>query len=149
MKVRKFEDEDTEKVHDLICAAIDNSEGYDKETKDRWKGLNTPEKINKRGKVSKSFVGLDDKNQIVVVGCLEKDGNVISLFVDPKHQRKGYGKTILKRIEEEARKKGLREIHLHCPFFSKEFYEKQSFIAAGPVRDFMGFKSVKMVKRLD
>lgn len=58
------------------------------------------------------------------------------LWIDPEHRGAGYGKKLLDRIEQIARIRGVRTIHLDTyDFQAPAFYEKHGFTCFGKLED--------------
>lgn len=72
---------------------------------------------------------LKDDNKIRGFVMMTKKGYIKFLYVDKNHLKKGYGKKLLKRIEEKAKELGLKEIHLHASKFASKnkIYEKLGY----------------------
>jgi GNAT superfamily N-acetyltransferase len=55
-----------------------------------------------------------------------------SLWVDPRYRSKGYGSTLLRKVEEEAHKRGCSLIHLDTfDFQAKDFYLAHAYEVFG------------------
>jgi ribosomal protein S18 acetylase RimI-like enzyme len=67
----------------------------------------------------------------VVIGAFDgRRGYVHHLAVDPKYQKKGYGKDIMDDLIERFRKKGIHKIHLFIQKENKQivdFYRRQGW----------------------
>lgn len=67
----------------------------------------------------------------VVIGAFDgRRGYVHHLAVDPKYQKKGYGKDIMDDLIERFRKKGVHKIHLFIQKENKQvldFYSRQGW----------------------
>jgi N-acetylglutamate synthase-like GNAT family acetyltransferase len=92
------------------------------------------------------------KKENEIIGCIDLEKNKIGgLFIKHNHIKKGYGKKLMKFIENYARKKQIKKLSLlstkyALPFYKKLGYkkkEKVSFIYEG-----VKFKAQKMEKKV-
>jgi ribosomal protein S18 acetylase RimI-like enzyme len=69
-------------------------------------------------------------NKVVGTGSLE--GNeVTTVFVDPDHQQRGIGRTIMGELERYAKSEGLKEIVLNSSITAFGFYKKLDYALEG------------------
>jgi GNAT superfamily N-acetyltransferase len=72
-----------------------------------------------------------DADRLVGFGRVVTDGvihaMIYEMIVDPKFQRKGIGKQILKMLVDKCLQNGIRDIQLFCAKGKKEFYIKNGF----------------------
>jgi YbgC/YbaW family acyl-CoA thioester hydrolase len=57
-----------------------------------------------------------------------------AFFIDPAHARKGVGRVLLQRCEEEARRSGFRKVELMSMLSGIAFYKANGYIAGNPVQ---------------
>ena len=82
--------------------------------------------LSKKMQSSYFVVALID-NKVVGTGSL--DGNeVTTVFVDPDHQHRGVGRTIMGELERYAKSQGLREIILNSSITAFGFYRKLDYV---------------------
>lgn len=77
-------------------------------------------------------------NKVVGTGSL--DGNEIkAVFVDPDHQRRGIGQTIMEELERYAKSQGLREIFLNSSITAFGFYKTLNYeLVEESIRGYQG-----------
>lgn len=94
----------------------------------------------------------------VLLGCAcldvgERPGaaEVRTFFIDPRHQRKGVGRRLWRKIRDEARARGVEVLHLDADPFATPFYEKLGFRVVGetPSGSIPGRALPRMELRLD
>lgn len=78
-----------------------------------------------------------------------KNGRIGRMAVDKNLRRKGIGKRIMLKLEEEAQQRGLDEIYLHAQVHAHDFYEKLGYTPRGEVFDEAGIDHVEMYKELN
>jgi GNAT superfamily N-acetyltransferase len=73
------------------------------------------------------------------------------LWIDPIHQRSGYGSQVLEAAEREAIARGCHSVHLETMSFQAvEFYVKQGYTTFGVLNDMpRGHHRYFMMKTLD
>ena len=99
---------------------------------------------------SSYFVAALIDNKVVGTGSL--DGNeVTTVFVDPDHQQRGIGRTIMGELERYAKNQGLREIILNSSITALGFYKKLDYsLLEETIREYHGDEVITylMKKRL-
>ena len=87
---------------------------------------------------SSYFVAALIDNKVVGTGAL--DGNeVTTVFVDPEHQQRGIGRTIMGELERYAKNQGLREIILNSSITALGFYKKLDYsLLEETIREYHG-----------
>jgi putative acetyltransferase len=73
-----------------------------------------------------TWVGLVD-GELAGFADLEKNGLIDMMFVDPKHQRKSVGTSLVARIEAEAEELGLPTLHTYASVTGRPFFEYCGF----------------------
>lgn len=63
----------------------------------------------------------------VVAFCSRKGGSVQGLYVDPTHQRRGIGHTLLARAEAALRREGVNHTEVRASLPAVGFYEKAGY----------------------
>jgi ribosomal protein S18 acetylase RimI-like enzyme len=105
--------------------------------------------LSKKMQSSYFVVALID-NKVVGTGSL--DGNeVTTVFVDPDHQQRGIGRTIMGELERYAKNQGLREIILNSSITALGFYKKLDYsLSEEALREYRGDEVITylMKKRL-
>ncbi len=122
LKIRRATVADAAPLSRLIRCTIrvSNSEDYDQKSIDMLCAIFEPEPVAERIENELIFLGFTDANLVGTVGL---NGDYLrSMFVEPAYQGQGFGKVLVARIEEEARKKVTPEIMVHSSLTAQEFY---------------------------
>lgn len=84
------------------------------------------------------------------VGCgrLLPDGHIGRMAVRAPHRSRGIGRALLQALLVEAQRRGVREVVLHAQTHVLRFYERQGFVADGPVFDEAGIAHRRMSRAL-
>lgn len=117
---------------------IDNADlkviqdGYDRYTESQ---------IGEEGRVELAFFLRDEKDSVVggVKGSYTNYGWlwIDLLFVSDTVRGSGYGSKLLKRIEDEARNNGCKNVYLNSfSFQAVNFYKKQGYKVFGELKNF-------------
>ena len=67
----------------------------------------------------------------------------------PEARRKGIGKALLTRVEEQACSWGVKALQLHSTASGKDFFAQRGYTDAGKVRSPYGVETVFFWKQLD
>jgi len=121
--VREFEACDVKKTLELIWETINTCYPavYSPEAITYWEDIHTEEKILSDAKTG-TIIVLESRDSIVATGTLL--GHRISrVYVQPDKQGQGFGKIIMRDLEEKAKQKGLAEVKLYASLVSKKFYD--------------------------
>jgi GNAT superfamily N-acetyltransferase len=86
-------------------------------------------------------------NDVVATGTL-RGSEIQTVFVDPSKHGMGYGKLIMRHLENAARDRGVSEITLRSSLTSKSFYEGLQYQAQGDTYGAVGGQMVVMTKKL-
>ncbi len=129
--IRPFREADMPAVHGMICDTIDASYSgiYPPRAVDFFKRHHSEERISERsgtGEVLVLAAKLD--GSILATGSLV-GSEIVGVFVRRDRQGKGYGKTIMGRLEGMATAKGLPEIRLSISLPSRMFYQRLGYEA--------------------
>ncbi len=104
-----------------ICYLVD----YPKEAIKFFKEYHCDENILK-GTAEGWTVVLEENNQIIGTGTIIDD-HIIRVFVNPKFQKRGLGRLIMRELEEKAISTGVRAIKLDASLPSKKFYDSLGY----------------------
>lgn len=69
---------------------------------------------------------IKNENKIVATGTLRYT-HIKRVFVCPKHQGQGLGKSIMKDLEQKAKQNNLKLVELHSSLFAKQFYDSLNY----------------------
>ena len=123
VKVRKFVLEELKDVKSLIDKTIETS--YSEYPEEYRKHLredhHSKERILSEARKGYTIV-LEYKGKIVGTGTL-LDIEIQGVFIQPSYQRKGFGKLIMQKLEEQASVKGIKILNLFSTDVSKGFYD--------------------------
>jgi GNAT superfamily N-acetyltransferase len=90
-----------------------------------------------------STVVLDKAGRILGTGTIVDD-EIRRVFVDPLFQKQGFGRRIMRQLEQAAARQGIRTVRLDASLPSKAFYDRLGYITLGPA-----FLPVGNGRRLD
>ena len=130
LKVRPAREDDIDRIFEIETLSF--KEPYPKGLLYIYLKL-TPELffvIEKEGKVLGYIIGLVR---------LDKLGHIISLAVDPKERRKGYGTLLLKKLLKKFKELGVRKVRLEVRVSNKaaiNLYKKHGFKIAYVIKKF-------------
>ncbi len=150
--LREFRPSDLKLLRSLIHRTIDisYSEVYPKEAIEFFKDYHSGDNILKDASEGYTIV-LELDGRIIGTGTL-LGSNVRRVFVDLPFQNQGFGKMIMKALEEEACSNGIEVIDLSASLVSRKFYDslsytklKESFI---PVENGQRLDYFEMAKKL-
>jgi GNAT superfamily N-acetyltransferase len=95
------------------------------------------------------YVALD-RESFVLVGLVRGlENRVVNLFVKGEYHRRGIGTKLMRRIETELRKRGVREIKPRASLYAVPFYQSLGYTKTTGIRNFLGLKIQPMKKTLD
>jgi len=135
MKIRKFKAKDAEQCNKIINNVLDKGgRNMPEKAIKKIKAGSTPQAIIKKSKTRQYFV-CENKREIIAIGGL-KGKEVVKMYTALKHQGRGIGSKILKKIENYAKKKKIGKLFLYTsnPKVIR-FYEKNGFNIIKKTRD--------------
>lgn len=123
MTIREFQSGDAPSIKELIDATIDVSYAmfplaYRQHWRDDHHSIN---QINAEASDGFTLV-LETTAAIIGVGTLLR-GQIQSVFIHPQYQRRGWGTTLIHRLEDHARNGGVTTVRLSALPPSKPFFE--------------------------
>ena len=144
ISTRIFQPSDLIAVKSLVQITIDTcySKVYPKEAVQFFKDWHCDEKILKSAKEGYTIL-LHQDTRIVGTGTIV-DGEVMRVFVDPAFQRRGFGKLIMRKLEERAVSTGIDLVKLDASLPAKAFYDSLGYVTLE-----RAFREVGNNKRLD
>lgn len=156
MKIRKFKAKDTEEVAQLISNTykkFNSLDYFDSEAAKKYINFFNPLVSSEKdilkvfSKATIFYVAVENDKIIGTIrGTFDR---ISSLFVDGNQHKKGIGKTLLKKFEKEAKKKGYNMIKLRSQPYSVKFYEKNGYKKTVGLRNSKGLKVYPMKKILN
>ncbi len=151
-KIRKFKVSDTKKVASLIrntFLKFNIKESSKKGIDDYINFYNTDrENIKKLEEIfSESpilFVAIDNEK---VIGIVRGNKNKLTnLFILGEYHNRGFGRNLIKKFENEAKKIGSRKIKIKSSLFAVSFYTKLGYKKTSRIRIHHGIKIQPMEK---
>jgi hypothetical protein len=67
------------------------------------------------------YVAVDD-GEVIAFGHYDH-GEILAVYVDPRHVRRGVGRLMMAKLEEVARAEGATHLHLNAALNSAAFYD--------------------------
>jgi GNAT superfamily N-acetyltransferase len=128
ISTRKFRLSDLTIVKGLIYNTIDAcySKAYPKEAIKFFKDYHSEENILKSAKEGYTIV-LEKYRKIIGTGTIVDD-HIMRVFVKPAFQKRGFGKLIMKKLEEKALLAGIDVVKLDASLPSKKFYDSLGYV---------------------
>lgn len=151
MQIRKATTNDARKISNLIRKNADNvlSKKYSQEQLVAWKNKNTTKGIIDNLKDRTTFVAFQNGK---LVGTIGLEGNyLVGLYISYHKLRQGIGFCLLEYLENYAKKKKIKELHLTATPYGYGFYLKYGYKPYGKVDLYYGgikFIETKMTKKL-
>lgn len=147
MVIRPFKTTDADELCKMILETLykTNSKDYSKEILDKRAVKYTPAALTEKAKTRYILVA-EERGRIV--GSAQLDNEEIKMmFVLPEMQGRGVGKSLVEKIEEYAKGKGLKKIVGNSSLTAVGFYEKLGFVV-GPEVEEDGIRGYIIEKRL-
>jgi ribosomal protein S18 acetylase RimI-like enzyme len=133
--VRRATLEDSEAICNLHVASIERlcSTHYSASQIVSWAGFMKPELY---APVildpDRCFVVAEEARVVVGFGQLNRSAAEIeAIYVHPAHARMGIGRSLMRFLEQEAQKAGLRALRLTATLNAVEFYQRCGYTTAG------------------
>lgn len=94
--------------------------------------------------------GLDDRliGGLMLAPVNDQDIRMLQVAVDPRYQREGVGREIVKYAEKRSREAGYSKIVMHAMLSVVHFYEKMGYIQEGDIFEEKGITFACMAKDL-
>jgi len=89
-----------------------------------------------------------------VVGCAifipeDKTGRICQMAVEPTHQKRGVGTTLMSRLEDRLKEEGFENAYLHARHYAVGFYERMGYTVEGEPFEEVGMEHSIMRKALE
>jgi L-amino acid N-acyltransferase YncA len=152
MSIRKFNSSDLPAIKAFVNHTIDvcYTRVYPQEAVRFFKDWHSNEKILSDSREGYIIV-LEQKGRVIGTGTLVGD-EIKRVFVEPSFQKQGFGRAIMRKLEEKAGSLGVAEVKLDASLPSKRFYDllryttlEETFLE---VENNKRLHYYKMVKRL-
>lgn len=125
--IRPFREADLLPLHSFIQEMLDASyrSVYPPRAIDFFRQFHNEEQIIRRSREGNVLI-LETAGSITATGSLLGD-EILAVFVARNAQRRGYGRAVMKELENRARSEGIMEIHLSISLPSRAFYENLGY----------------------
>jgi len=127
ISIRRFREPHLSQLTRLISETIGISyaEVYPPRAVQFLKDFHSETKIADRSKSGTTLV-VEEDGELVASGSLV-DGEILAVFVQPRLQKGGRGRALMRALEEEARARGVSQIRLSSSLPSKKFYDSLGY----------------------
>ncbi len=150
---------DSEGAHAMLISIIDprTDARYAEELELRYRVLRAPLGMSRE---QAGFAGEQDALHVIaqesdaasaLVGCVLFDpasGRMRAMAVEPMLQRQGVGQQLVRALEAETQRRGVREITLHARATAVGFYERLGYRVRGEPFVEVGLDHREMMKTL-
>lgn len=132
MEIRNFKIEDIEELIDLSAKSVSCccTKDYSQEQIIHWSTILVPAIFKRIKQNPNEFLGLVSVNQSEITGCCFLDlvsRNVKCLYVKPEFTGQKIGKKLMLKLEEEVKRKNIKEIELDASINAIKFYESLGY----------------------
>lgn len=93
-------------------------------------------------------IAVDASGEAIGTGRLMPDGRIGRMAVLPGWRNRGVGAAILELLMQEAKRRGLAQVHLHSQVHAKDFYARHGFVVEGEEYLEAGIPHVGMRRKL-
>ena len=134
MFIRKFENSDAEKTHEMIAHTLrtTNIKDYTPEFIEETVQRLAPEVLISRGETSHFYVLIEDEQ---IIGCggiagfwgSETESILLTIFIHPDYQGKGYGRQLIETLEADEYFKRAVRIEIPASITAVGFYQKMGY----------------------
>lgn len=126
-QIRDFREDDLGCLMRLIHDTIDASYQmiYPQQAINFFKGFHSIDKIKERAEKGKTIV-LEKDGGVIGTGSVI-DGEILGVFIKPAHQKQGYGKLLMTKLEHIAAAKNCARVSLSVSLPSRIFYERLGY----------------------
>jgi len=151
IKLREFRRDDLETMKRLIYKTIEvyYSDVYPEEAIEYFKDYHSEEHILSDARDGYTII-LECDGKIIGTGTL-LGTNIRRVFIDPSYQHKGFGKSVMYKLEKRALAKGINILDLSASLVSKRFYDSLGYVTQKedyiPVRNNQKLNYYAMVKK--
>ncbi|MGI9436676.1 MAG: GNAT family N-acetyltransferase [Geminicoccaceae bacterium] len=130
--LRRFQPTDLHPIKRLILDTIDLSyaRDYPPRAVAFFKTFHAEQEILARSQAGSVLVIAEhdgeENGELIGTGSLVQ-GEILAVFVHPRHQRGGHGKALMHALENEARASGATEVRLSVSLPSRRFYQSLGY----------------------
>lgn len=135
INIRPFKDSDAVEISSIVCRNLReiNSKDYSSEKIENFVNYFTPDKIIQYSLQREMFVA-EVNGKLVGTASLAKDNRTddekyicLTVFVLPEKHGLGIGKKLMEQVEETARNKDAKILHVPASRSALQFYRKQGY----------------------
>jgi GNAT superfamily N-acetyltransferase len=142
-EVREARMEDADAAVEVVRASIERlcvaDHRNDPDTLARWLANKTPQYFRTWIANPENYcVVATEREEVLGVGLLRQDGEVVLFYLRPGTQRRGIGTSICRVLERQASSWDLRKLHLGSTFMAQSFYRAQGYRPTGPAQTVFG-----------
>ena len=139
---RRFQNSDADRCSEVIRSAL-KSNPLNLNPNDPIFKEYTLEKLIEKSKEINLFVFFPTEERIMATGGFKNDGEIKTIYIHPDFQGKGYGREIMKILENQAREKEIKKLFLYAfPGKSSNFYEKCGYTLDTSLAETYIFKNI-------
>lgn len=134
MRIRRFCEDDAEKVSAMIIHTLktSNSKDYSAEDVNAWEKEMQPAGVSERASWTHFYVVEDDNN---IIGCgaigpywgSETESCLFNIFVLPECQGKGIGRKIIETLEQDEYFLRAKRVEVPASITAVDFYRKLGY----------------------
>ncbi|MEH6662991.1 MAG: GNAT family N-acetyltransferase [Parasphingorhabdus sp.] len=131
MKIRPFQERDAELLAELFHASVHRLGGLDYSSAQLsvWSPAKpSASRYVKQASDGRVFlIAVDENDQPIGYGDLERDGHIDHLYCHPDFAGKGVGKAIYQQLERAAKKQGISRLFVEASEAARRLFEQQGF----------------------
>ena len=134
IQIRLFQPKDAKRIIQLHYNAVHKiaSKDYKPEILNDWSPPFSFERVKKfvenQSKGKEVTMVAEINRRIVGFGVIvPKENEVRAIYVSPQVKRKGIGSTLLRKLEELAKEKGIKKLRLESSVTAEKFYQKNGY----------------------
>ncbi len=131
--IRPFTMADLPHLHRMVLETIDASyaEVYPPRAISFFKEHHSERKLIERSVVGDILVLTSERGGALLATGSLVGSEIVGVFVCVTHQRRGYGRTLMTRLEQIAVERGIRRLSLSMSLPSRPFYERLGYRVLG------------------
>lgn len=133
MEIRRFKVGEESEIWTLFYETVHkvNAKDYTRQQIEAWApSAQLPKRWIQRLKQKKPFVALFE-GRIIGLAELENDGHIDCFYCAHDFQRKGVGKALFSKIEQEASQMGISKLFTEASITAVEFFKSRGFEMSG------------------
>lgn len=148
VQIRPATPSDYERISQVICRCLTevNVRDYGEEHIAKMLPTFASANLAKWFEGAETFVAVLN-NSLVATGTL-RGHEIQTVFVDPSKHSMGYGKLLMRHLEDLAKSRGATEVSLRSSITSKVFYERLQYQVQGDTFGAVGGQMALMTKKL-